>query len=133
MRDRSQQINRRRRNESIANDGSPVPETIFEDTVQVVTETPRPRFGSRRQLYQGRETQSSQIVRQPRRNPYRAPENPNRSNLRRFYSQSNLIQNVTNMSGPTNRSSYSGSTPTSSRYYLIFNSYDSSDMNLDTF
>ena len=70
MRDRSQQINRRRRNESIANDGSPVPETIFEDTVQVVTETPRPSFGSRRQLYQGRETQSSQIVRQPRRNPY---------------------------------------------------------------
>ena len=115
MRDRSQQINRRR-----CNDGSPVAETIFEDTVQVVTETSRPRFQRpRSQLNQGRETQSSQIVRQPRRNPYRAPENSNRSNLRRYHSQHNLAQSVSSISEPTSRSSYSGSTSISSRY-LIF-------------
>ena len=41
------------------------------------------------------------------------------TNLRRFYSQHNLAQSVSNISEPRSRSSYSGSTSISSRYYLL--------------
>ena len=112
MRDRSQQINRRSRN-----DRSPVPQTIPEGTsVQFVTETSRPRFASRSHLNSHRETQSQQIIRQPRRNPYRAPEHAYGTNLRRFYSQQNLDQTAPNFYGQTSRSSFSGSTSISSRF-----------------
>ena len=114
MRDRSQQITRRRRTHT-----SPVPETIFEDRVQIVNESTRPRPTSRSRLYTvtRRETQSHQIVRQPRRNPSRSSQDSLDSNLQRFHSQQNL-STVVSIDEPAGRSSYSGSTSLSSRLGL---------------
>ena len=110
MRDRSQQITRRRRTHT-----SPVPETIFEDRVQIVNESTRPRPTTRSRLYTRRETQSHQIVRQPRRNLPRSSQDSLDSNLQRFHSQQNL-STVVSIDEPAGRSSYSGSTSLSSRY-----------------
>ena len=119
MRDRSQQITRRRRTHT-----SPVPETIFEDRVQIVNESTRPRPTSRSRLYTvkvytvtRRETQSHQIVRQPRRNSPRSSQDSLDSNLQRFHSQQNL-STVVSIDEPAGRSSYSGSTSLSSRLGL---------------
>ena len=114
MRDQSQQINRSRRE-----DRPLLPETIPEGTsVDFATETSRRRFRSA-QLNAHRETQSHQIVRQLGRNPYTAPENSNRANLRRFHTQENLVETTSSFNGPTIRSSYSDSTSISSRYLTL--------------
>ena len=82
----------------------------------------------KRQFLMRRETQSQQIVcqsrRNPRVNPYRAPETPNESNRWRFHSQQNLDQVqvvflIPQGGSNISRSSNSGYTSLSSRYLFF--------------
>ena len=109
MRDRSHQINRCRQN-----DRSHIPETIYEDRIQIINESSRPRPTTRSRLNTRRETQSHQIVRQPRRNTQQLSQDSLGSNLQRFHSQQNL-STVVSIDEPAARSSYFGSTSLSSR------------------
>ena len=109
MRDRSHQINRPRRN-----DRSPIPETIYEDRIQIINESSRSRPTTRSRMNTRRETQSHQIVRQARRITPRLSQDSLGSNLQRFHSQQNL-STVVSIDEPAARSSYSGSTSLSSR------------------